>query len=182
MRKLLLLTLLALLLVFAGCGEEGENGEGEEVDLENVGEEGFPTQEKLVDTFIEAANSRDKETLYTCFNTPTNADPVWERIEKYDMTFSEGYTIEEGSMYDTVIFDSARWEDFGVYEQELYVGQWNGAGEEIEGYLFNGQGWHYPEDAEEVEDEEVTEDDGTDEAAAETETEEEAAETEEDAG
>lgn len=177
MRKLLLLTLLALLLVFAGCGEEGENGEGEEVDVENVGEEGFPTQEKLVDTFIEAANSRDKDTVYACFNTPSNADSVWERIEKYDMTFSEGYTIEPDSMYDTVIFDSARWEDFEVYEQELYVAQWNGAGEEIEGYLFNGQGWHYPEDylEDEAADEEAAGDEEVaDDEAAENETEEEA--------
>ena len=159
MKKLLTLLLLVSLVWVIGCDEEGaegdaDGGETAAIDPEN----GAPTQEALVDIFVEAANARDKDTVYSCFNTADNADPVWERIEKYDITFSEGYTIEKGDFYDTVIFDSARWEDFQVYEQELYVSNWNAEGKEIEGWLFNGQGWHYPEDeAEEPDTEEATE-------------------------
>jgi hypothetical protein len=170
MKKLLALLLLVSLVWFVGCDEE-DGGNGDE-DAETVEgpidpAEGAPTKEALVDTFIEAANNRDKDVFYSCFNTASNADPVWERIEKYDLTFSEGYTIEEGSMYDTVIFDSARWEDFQVYEQELYVGNWNAEGQEIDGWLFNGQGWHYPEGylEDEAADEEVAEDEAADEEA-----------------
>ncbi|MBD3399197.1 MAG: hypothetical protein GF399_02565 [Candidatus Coatesbacteria bacterium] len=64
------------------------------------------------------------------------AEPVWGRIEKYGLTFGEGYSIEQGGAGDTVLFDDATWLDPAddlIYEQQLGIAQWNADGDTIEG-------------------------------------------------
>ncbi len=158
MRKLTVPVLLAvLILAFAGCGGDG-NGDGDVV----TGEDGdlvYKTEESLVDAFIKAANSKDEEVFFSLFFEDSSANAVWERITESALTFSPGYHIEEGPFGKHVIFDSARWEGFGVYEQQLYISDDPSLGV---GWTINGQDYAFvtEEDAEDVVEEEAEEDAG----------------------
>jgi len=139
--------LLVLILAFAGCGGDG-NGDGDVV----TGEDGdlvYKTEESLVDAFIEAANSKDEEVFFSLFYEDSSANAVWERITESELTFSPGYHIEDGPFGRHVIFDSARWEGFDTYEQQLYVSDDPALGG---GWVINGQDYAFVvvEDTEEV--------------------------------
>jgi hypothetical protein len=142
LRKTTVLILLtALLFVLAGCGNgEAENGEETTAD----GQKLYPTAESLVDAFIKAANSQDKEVFYSLFYSEDAANAVWERVTESGLTFSPGYHIEDSSFGKHVIFDSARWEGYGAYEQQLYVSDELGPG-----WLINGQDYAFVDSEEE---------------------------------
>ncbi len=151
MRKLTVpALLLVLILAFTGCEDDG-NGDADNGDSEPVGDEDlvYKTEESLVDTFIKAANNQDKETFFNLFYDEATADAVWERITESELTFSPGYHIEDGPFGRHVIFDSARWEGFDTYEQQLYVSDDPALGG---GWIINGQDYEFVviEDTEEV--------------------------------
>ncbi len=150
MRKLTVPVLLAVLIL--GCGGDG-NGDGDVVTGED-GELVYKTEESLVDAFIEAANSKDEEVFFSLFFEDSSANAVWERITESALTFSPGYHIEEGPFGKHVIFDSARWEGYGVYEQQLYISDDPALGV---GWTINGQDYAF-----------VTEEDTGDEIEEET--------------
>jgi hypothetical protein len=154
MKKLTVLALLAaLLLALAGCEGDGEaDTENGETETAENGEAAFASAENLVDAFVVAANAQDKETFYGLFYDEGTADAVWERVTEYDLRFSPGYHIEESGFGPHVIFDSARWEGFGVYEQQLYVSDDPALGP---GWIINGQDYAFVTEEEETETEEV---------------------------
>lgn len=166
MRKLTVPVLLAvLILAFAGCGGDG-NGDGDVV----TGEDGdlvYKTEESLVDAFIKAANSKDEEVFFSLFYEDSSANAVWERITENALTFSPGYNIEDSAFGKHVIFDSARWEGFDTYEQQLYISDDEAYGG---GWVINGQDYAFvtEEDAGDGVEEETVEDTG-DEVEEETE-------------
>lgn len=139
MRKLTVpALLLVLILAFAGC-EGDENGDGEVV----TGEDGdlvYKTEESLVDAFIKAANSKDEEVFFSLFYEDSSANAVWERITESALTFSPGYHIEDSTFGKHVIFDSARWEGFDTYEQQLYISDDDAYGG---GWVINGQDYAF---------------------------------------
>ncbi|MCX7021083.1 MAG: hypothetical protein NTW26_02190 [bacterium] len=140
-RFTIFLILAGLTLVFLGCGGKGEEGNGD--GTETNGPKVYPTAESLVDAFIKAANSQDKVVFDSLFYSKDSADAIWGRITKNSLTFSPGYHIEEGSFGKHVIFDSARWKDYGVYEQQLYVTNELGPG-----WLISGQDYAFVDEEE----------------------------------
>jgi len=132
-RFTIFLVLAGLILAFSGCGGEAANGE-----------KVYKTAENLVDAFVKAANSQNKEVFYNLFYSKDAADAIWERITESALTFSPGYHIEDSSFGQHVIFDSARWVGFDTYEQQLYVTDELGPG-----WLISGQDYAFvtvPED------------------------------------
>jgi len=161
-RFTIFLVLAGLALAFSGCGGEGEegNGDGTEADGPKV----YPTAETLVDAFIKAANSQNKEVFDSLFYEKSSADAIWERITESGLTFSQGYHIEDSSFGKHVIFDSAHWEGYGAYEQQLYISDDPAMSK---GWIINGQDYAFV--TEEETGTEPAEDtaDGTGEVAAE---------------
>jgi hypothetical protein len=134
----------------AGPALSGRDGAG---SPEHSGEEavageaepgGLPTPEARVDAFVAAVDRRDEESCHALFINDQVADPVWGRIIEYDLTFDEGYQIEEAGSSVMVDFDTeaARWSDAEAelsYEQQRGIAQWNADEDTIEGQLFNGR-------------------------------------------
>ncbi len=144
-RFTIFLLLAGLALAFFGCGGEGEEGNGD--GTEAGGPKVYPTAEALVDAFIKAANSQNKEVFDSLFYSEDAANAVWERITESGLTFSPGYHIEDSSFGKHVIFDSAHWEGYGAYEQQLYISDDPSLGK---GWIINGQDYAFVDSQEET--------------------------------
>ena len=136
-RFTIFLVLAGLIFAFSGCAGEAEKENGGDEAAAN-GEKVYKTAESLVDAFVKAANSQNKEVFFSLFYDNGSAEAIWERITESALTFSPGYHIEDGSFGKHVIFDSARWVGFDTYEQQLYVTDELGPG-----WLISGQDYAF---------------------------------------